>query len=128
MKHFYNSLILLIALVLRSSPGCADDSILSLDNRRELFVDSHLIETYTGSVELKLHQPRPREIALRFDRPWEGNTSGYPTVMHDGEVYRMIYRGHRMSWDSGKLLMANSPVVCFYTRGKSGSSSGRVCD
>lgn len=113
MQHFYNSLILLIALVLRSSPGRADDSILSLDNRRELFVDSHLIETYTGSVELKLHQPRPREIALRFDRPWEGNTSGYPTVMHDGEVYRMIYRGHRMSWDSGKLLMANSPVVCY---------------
>jgi len=113
MHRFYRIHILLIAIVLRGSPVCADDSIIHLEDRRELFVDSHLIEQFTGSAELKLHQPRPREVALRFDRPWEGNTSGYPTVMHDGEVYRMIYRGHRMTWESGTLLMANSPVVCY---------------
>ena len=33
--------------------------------------------------------------------------------MYDGTLYRMIYRGHRMTWESGKLLMANSPVVCY---------------
>jgi len=25
--------------------------------------------------------------------PWEGNTSGYPTVMQDGDMFKMIYRG-----------------------------------
>lgn len=86
---------------------------LDLGSRRELFVDQHLIDTKKGAVELALHQPQAREVALTFDHPWEGNTSGYPTVMYDGQLYRMIYRGHRMTWESGKLLMANSPVVCY---------------
>ena len=113
MPHFNRIPVVLIAILLQTPTISADEVPIRLDGRRELFVDTHLIETKAGAIELKLHHPRPREVALRFDRPWEGNTSGYPTVMHDGEVYRMIYRGHRMIWDSGKLLMANSPVVCY---------------
>ncbi len=85
---------------------------IDIGSRRELFVDQHLIEKLDG-VRLTLHHPRPREIAMKFDQPWEGNTSGYPTVMRDGELFRMIYRGHRMVWDSGKLQMSHSPVVCY---------------
>ena len=86
---------------------------VALKSRRELFVDDFLIASQEGKVHLRLHEPRRNEVALRFDRPWEGNTSGYPTIMYDGQRYRMIYRGHRMTWASGKLLMANSPVVCY---------------
>jgi hypothetical protein len=32
-------------------------------------------------------------VALEFDKPWEGAFCGYPPVIHDGEVYRLYYRG-----------------------------------
>jgi hypothetical protein len=93
----------------------ADDpqsEAIDIGSRRELFVDQHLIEKLDGA-RLTLHHPQPREVAIKFDQPWEGNASGYPTVMHDGEWFRMIYGGHRMVWESGKLLMSHSPVVCY---------------
>ncbi len=58
-----------------------------------LFVDGHSIHKMEG-VSLRLHSPEPREIALRFDAPWEGKESGYVTVMRDHEGrFRMYYRG-----------------------------------
>ena len=107
MRHFAS--ILLFALLAKGLLAAEPHNIGS---RLELFVDQHLIEQLDGA-RLTLHHPRPREIAIRFDQPWEGNTSGYPTVMRDGEFFRMIYRGHRMVWDDGKLLMSHSPVVCY---------------
>ena len=53
---------------------------IDIGSRRELFVDHALIERLDGRAELKLHHPMPREIAMTFDKPWEGNASGYPTV------------------------------------------------
>ena len=85
---------------------------VEIGSRRELFVDEHLLER-VEHARLTLHRPRPREVAIQFDRPWEGNTSGYATVLQDGDLYRMIYRGHRMAWDDGKLQMSHSPVVCY---------------
>ena len=43
-------------------------------------------------VSLRLHQPVPKEVALRFDRPWEGTSSIFIRVMKDGDVYRNWYR------------------------------------
>lgn len=85
---------------------------IEIGSRRELFVDRHLIEMLDGA-RLTLHHPQAREVSIRFDQPWEGNTSGYPTVMRDGDLLRMIYRGHRMIWERGKLRMSHSPVVCY---------------
>lgn len=59
---------------------------------RELFVDRQLIAS-GESVELRLHEPRPAGTALVFDKPWEGAFSGYVTVLHDGQKFRMYYRG-----------------------------------
>ena len=89
----------------------ADESV-NIASHRELFVDDYLIDRL-DRTRLVLHRLRSREVALKFDQPWEGNTSGYVTVMRDGELLRMIYCGHRMVWDSGKLLMSHSPVVCY---------------
>ncbi len=86
---------------------------IDIGTRRELLVDDYLVESFVGGAKLTLHHPTPREIAMKFDQPWEGNTTGYVTVMRDGQRLIMIYRGHRMTWESGKLLMANSPVVCY---------------
>ncbi|MCL4179052.1 MAG: hypothetical protein KJ072_15080 [Verrucomicrobia bacterium] len=71
--------------------GLASDTI-DLGTRVELFVDDFLIERAEG-VTLKLHEPVAAGVALRFDEPWEGAFSGYVTVLQDGGVYRLYYRG-----------------------------------
>ena len=86
---------------------------IDIGSRRELFVDESLTERIEGQAKLKLHHPTPREIALTFDKPWEGNASGYPTVFQDGDLYRMYYRGHRYIVDDPPLRQAQSEVVCY---------------
>ena len=78
------------------APAFAADEPISLGTRRELFVDHFLIEKLEG-VSLQLQQPQPAGIALKFDQPWEGQVSGYVTVIHDGDLYRMYYRGRPLT-------------------------------
>ena len=65
---------------------------LDLGSRRELFVDTFLIDQLAGA-ELRLHEPVPAEIAIRIDRPWEGEFNYGARVLEDGGTYRLYYRG-----------------------------------
>lgn len=67
----------------------------NIADRRELFVDTHLVDGLTGHVHQHLHEPIDRGIVLDHDAPWEGTTSGYNTTLRDGDQIRMYYRG----WD-----------------------------
>ena len=67
-------------------------SVIDIGSKRELFVDYHLIDSMDG-LRLEMHEPVPAEVALRLDRPWEGLFCAYFTVLKDGDVYRMYYRG-----------------------------------
>jgi hypothetical protein len=58
----------------------------------QLFVDRALIESL-DKVELRLHAPRRAEVALHFDKRWEGPTATYVTVLQDGPKFRAYYRG-----------------------------------
>ena len=69
-----------------------DAGTIDIGSRREPFVDRHLVSELNGA-RLRLHPPQPREIVLRFDKPWEGLYSGYETVLRDGETFRFYYRG-----------------------------------
>lgn len=89
------------AVVLLAIAGCGPvfgqvappaAGLRDIGDRLELFVDDWLIERMSG-VELRLHAPVPREVVFRFDAPWEGPESGYVTILKDGDVYRMYYRG-----------------------------------
>ena len=71
----------------------AEADVYELGDRRELFVDRHRIASLSGAARLQLHEPRPAEIALKFDSPWDGEYSGYVTVFRDGDKVRMYYRG-----------------------------------
>ena len=82
---------------------------LNIGSRLELFVDDYLIEKQRR-VQQRLNQPTPREIALDFNKPWEGNTSGYYRVFKDGDIYRMYYRGSSHDRKSG---VAAEQVVCY---------------
>lgn len=73
---------------------------LKIGSRLELFVDDYLIGSLEG-LELKLYSPRAAERVLTFDKPWEGVTSDYISVLKDDDRYRMYYRG---STHAGKDL------------------------
>jgi len=59
-----------------------------IGSRRELFVDDWLIDRLENA-RLVLHRPQPRDVASRCDQPWESAGPGYPTVLRDGDRYRM---------------------------------------
>ena len=86
------TLPLLIQSLFPTSVAWAGEEPIDIGNRRELFVDSLLIERMEG-VSLQLHPPQPQEVVFRFDQPWEGRYSAYITVLHDGEKFLMYYRG-----------------------------------
>jgi hypothetical protein len=70
----------------------ADDGVTDIGSRRELFVDHALIERM-DQVELRLQEPRRETPAFYFDRPYEGKFSAYATIIPDGDLWRMYYRG-----------------------------------
>ena len=65
---------------------------VEIGGRLQLFVDDHLIDRMAG-VWLELHPPTPREVVMKFDKPWEGAGSIYVTVFKDTDRYRVYYRG-----------------------------------
>jgi hypothetical protein len=72
-----------------SSSGTVRD----IGSRRELFVDHYLVESMSGGARLRLHSPQPMNVALKHDAPWEGRWTIYHTLIHDGDLYRLYYRG-----------------------------------
>ncbi len=65
---------------------------LEIGTRWELFVDRFLVASTRGA-SLRLHEPRKAEVVLVLDAPWEGPTSAYFSVLRDGGVIRLYYRG-----------------------------------
>ena len=104
-----SSVLTCMGLVWLTGLGMAVEP-LKLGSRRELFVDEHLIESKTGVV-LKMHKPQAQEVALVCDAPWEGNTSGYFTLLQDGDLFRCYYRGSHHGEPGGRP--SHSGVTCY---------------
>jgi hypothetical protein len=96
------------ASVVGATPAIAPEKPVDIGARLELFTDDLLIGRLDG-CSLKLHQPHPANVALRFDAPWEGAFSGYVTVLHDGERYRCYYRGNPAAGRDG----SDTEVTCY---------------
>jgi len=75
-----------------SAAASQAQEVTDIGGRRELFVDQALIESQEN-VRLVMHRPHDEGVALAFDKPWEGGFSGYATVIKDGDLYRLYYRG-----------------------------------
>jgi len=81
---------------------------IDIGSRRELFVDGLLIEKLDG-LRLKLHEPRPAGVAVKYDGPADERFCFYTTVLKDGDTYRMYYRGHPGSdWTKSVTCYAES--------------------
>ena len=58
--------------------------IVHLGSNRELFVDNYLIDNISGS-SLKLHEPLPGGVAIKYDQPWETNDKGSGSFYTSGD-------------------------------------------
>ena len=93
---------------------------LQIGNQLQLFVDDYFIDSMSGT-ELVLQAPQPAGPAIKFDKPWEGNTSAYVSVFQDGSKYRMYYRGssapdyaRKSALKPGEtLLPAHRSLTCY---------------
>ena len=90
MKRFHFVIYVFLLFIISS---CQNEKPINIDNRLELFVDNFLIDKISGNAELRLHKPVRREIVLKGDKPWEGNSCNYFTIFKDGDIYRMYYKG-----------------------------------
>lgn len=87
---------------------------IELGSKREIFVDTFLIEQLDGLGIVK-HTPIDEGPVLTFDNPWEGNFSGYTTIIKDGDTFRAYYRGIRVAGKDG-----NDAEVTCYAESKDG--------
>ncbi|MBP9223577.1 MAG: hypothetical protein KBF76_06890 [Verrucomicrobiales bacterium] len=111
MKNtFFGSLTMLLSF--SGILSAADALPVEIGQRRELMIDDALIESVSGSLELRLHHPQAQEIAIVHDRPWEGSGCGYHSIFHDGEKYRMYYKAWHIMVEKGKLDTKNR-FLCY---------------
>lgn len=83
---------LLFSLLAMLSATAAAEPV-DIGDRLELMVDMHVIDRLVGDARMMLHQPRDEGKVLDLDKPWEGPFSTYSTVIKDGDLYRLYYRG-----------------------------------
>lgn len=98
MKPTYS---LFTSLLLLASTLAAAEAPINISNRRELFADSFLLESFSGT-HLQQQTPRDEGVAFKFDQPWEGLFSGYATLvtLADGRL-RAYYRGKAVANKDG---------------------------
>lgn len=84
------SLLVIVPAVFCPPVRGAESRSIDLGSQVGLFVDHFLIERMQNT-QLKLHHPVPREVALKFDAPWEHGEGGYATVLREKDQYRMYY-------------------------------------
>jgi len=86
---------------------------VEMGTRRELFADRHIVEALEGDIVLRLHRPTAREIVVEHDAPWEGSASGYHSIFHDGEKYRMYYKAMQVDFVGGKMVPTENRYLCY---------------
>jgi hypothetical protein len=99
LRYFNRLKAILLALVavysvtgLWGAENTSALKVLDLGSHRELFADHYLIDSMSN-VSLMLHKPEDEGGVLEFNEKWEGPFSAYCTVIHDGNLFRLYYRG-----------------------------------
>ena len=68
-----------------------DAGIKNIGSNRELFVD-HFLISELNNAELKLHEPRDEGAVMYFDNAWEGQFSGYCTIIKEDNLYKPVLK------------------------------------
>lgn len=99
---------------------------INIGSRREVCWDEMLIDTADG-VEVQMHRPQYKGVALELDELWEGNGSGgYGCVLQENSTIRLYYRGLVFpSMTKGRIIPGNTAVWCL-AESKDGKHFHRV--
>ena len=97
---FYLTITGILCLLVVSGFQQQPNTPLGIGNRLELFVDDYLIESFV-KTELRLQTPVDMGPVVYFDKPWEGPFSAYTTIINDGNIYRLYYRGRPQAGKDG---------------------------
>lgn len=73
---------------------------MHIGSRLELFVDRYLVEE-AENLRHVMHTPTPAEKVLTFPEPWEGLFCGGFTVLQDGPLTFVYYRGMPTTGEDG---------------------------
>ena len=117
MHRRFICLALLISLLSYSQVKAQSHII---ESRRELFVDSHLIDKLGGQARLKLNHPARKNIAIVHDAPWEGSGGGYHTVFFDPKYKGGMYRMYYHAWHIPLQGEQGAPLTIAYAESKDG--------
>ncbi len=110
-NHGRVTTVLLLGVMMCGLSAGRSDAAEPIDigSRLELFVDDFLIDRMKD-LELELHHPTFQNVAVKLDKPWEGNIGCYITVFKDKDKFRMYYRG--ANWYP-KTKKAGPQRVCY---------------
>ena len=102
----------------KEKAAVAENKAVDIGSNRELFVDHYLIDQL-NNARLVLHHPKNEGSAIKFDQPWEFPFAACPTVIKDGDKYRLYYRGMSGPGDGSNVestCYAESPDGIHWTK------------
>ncbi len=102
-------------------------SVIELGTRREVCWDEALFE-HAENISVRMHKPEFRNTALTCDMPWEGNTCGYFSLIRDGSLLRLYYRGADMplTYDGDSIAVPEDNGHYCYAESLDGKTFRRV--
>ncbi|MBW7938206.1 MAG: hypothetical protein H3C63_05095, partial [Candidatus Omnitrophica bacterium] len=110
MSFMNKSILSVLAVWVALIPVAVNAEIEARDigGRLELFVDTYLVERFEGT-SLQKAEPVQGEHVLAFDRPWEGRFCGYVSIIQNGDLFQMYYRGLPTAGKDG----SDAEVTCY---------------
>lgn len=107
--------ILSASLVALAAQDSKTAEPIHVGSRLEPLIDDYLIDQQVGALELKLHRPVRHPEPVTLDRPWEGNNSGYATVLKHEDTFLFYYRGTGLDLKDGMVGGAHFATTCIMT-------------
>src|SRR5262245_2771747 len=102
------SLACIAIAIFATLPSVDAAELFDIGSRRELFIDTAIVQASRGA-EIALCEPVDCGPVLAFNQAWERPFCMYCTVIHDGERYRLYYRG----LPTAGTDETNSEVTCY---------------
>ncbi len=66
---------------------------IDIGSRLELFLDARLLEEISSGLTFIQHRPRPENVVITDDKPWEYTINYFSAMRAADGGYRMYYRG-----------------------------------
>lgn len=82
-----------------------------MKQKRILCWDNKVIEQSHG-IEIVMHKPEKKNIALVCDNEWEGVHNGYGSIIKVNGVYRLYYRAMSSRYLMNKTMTPGKGVIC----------------